>query len=106
FGFADALVGDKFQEFVVRGRRVPGWLIDRRADRAWGDAVNPNAMPGDLLSNALHHHVDAALRRGVIDVPRPWDDLVHGTHADDFPGSAGDVLANSAANEFADRFSA
>src|SRR5919106_1008021 len=105
-GLADALVGDELQELGVGLGRLPRLAVDRRADRARADAVDPDAVRRDLLGDRLHHQHDAALGRRIVDVPRPGNRVVHRAHADDLASGAGDLLAHAAPLELAHRLAA
>src|SRR3546814_15934750 len=77
--------------FFVGFGCVPGGSVDRRADGTGRDGVDANALWRQLLRQSFHHHVDAALGGGVIDMAGSGDALVYRTHADDLAGGARDL---------------
>src|SRR5206468_2110970 len=104
-GFANALVRNQLHQLPIRFGCAPGLHVDRRADGAGGDAVDADAMRRDLLGDALHHQHHASFTGRVVHVAGPGNHFVHGTHADDLAGGAGNFLADAATFEFADGFS-
>src|SRR5207237_7548810 len=47
-GFANPLVRNQFEQFVVMLRRIPGLHINRCPDRAWRDRIHTDAIGRDL----------------------------------------------------------
>jgi hypothetical protein len=81
--FADAAIGNQFQQLRHRLFRIPAVMIDGCPDRARGDAVDANAPAGELLRQGLHEQRHTALRRGVIGMGSPGNSLMNRTHAND-----------------------
>jgi hypothetical protein len=52
-----------------------------------------------LLGDGLHQHRDATLRRRVIGMTRPWNNLVYRADTDDLSRRAGDLWNDAAAQE-------
>jgi predicted pyridoxine 5'-phosphate oxidase superfamily flavin-nucleotide-binding protein len=105
FGLADALVRDELHEFAVSFGCSPCFHVDRGPYCSRSHAVDANAIGGHFLGDAFHHQHHASFTGGIVDMTGPGDDFVDAAHANDFSGSAGDILANATPFEFADGFS-
>src|SRR6516164_152438 len=54
----DTLVRDELEQVVVGFGRLPGGAVDRGPDSPGADAIDPDAIRRDFLSNALHQEHD------------------------------------------------
>src|SRR5512132_3461658 len=100
---ADALVWHKLHQVRVGLRALPSVGVDVGSAGSGPDGVYPDAIRRQFLRQALHHHLDAPLAGGVIDVAGPWDHLVDRTHADDLARRDGAFLADTASQKLAHR---
>src|SRR5471030_962162 len=80
---ANPAVGHELEQRLQRFGVVPRRLVDRRADSARCDRIYADPVRRDFLRERFHHHLDAALRRRVVDMPGPRNHFVHRAHADD-----------------------
>ena len=74
--FADPLVRNQLEQFVVMLGRVPGLHVNWCADRARCNRVHTDPIRRDFLGDAFHHQHHAAFGRSVIHVTSPRDHFV------------------------------
>src|SRR5208283_5989174 len=88
--FKDLLRGDLFH-------------VHGRPDCAWRDGIDAYVKVGDLLRDALHEKQDAALRRGIVRMSLPGNEVVYRAHEDQLAGRIGDGAVDPLPLEQADR---
>lgn len=102
FRLADAAIRNERHQPVVGLLGLPGGPVYRRPDRSRSNRIDPDPVRSDLLRQAAHHQIDAALGGGVVYVARPRNFLVDGAHANDLSRRTGYRRHNSAPSKLGD----